>query len=175
MKQKRFWSIAAVFFILMTFWSVPGRTEDSESSRATLAGLQGVAVVIEDLQPNVQKYATKSGLTKEQILRDVSQRLSAGGIRMVSGNEWLKMAGQPVLYININTHETEKYWYAYDIKVALRQIATLDANPQMKTSATTWSLNITGQANIGTLQLIRQDTAVIMEKFVQAYRTVNRK
>lgn len=175
MGQKRLLSVAAAFSLLMTFGVVSGGAEDSESSRATLAGLQGVAVVIEDLQPNVQKYAAKSGLTKEQILRDVSQRLSTGGIRMVSGNEWLKMPGQPVLYININTHETEKYWYAYDIKVALRQIATLDANPQMKTAATTWSLNITGQANIGTLQLIRQDTAVMMEKFVRAYRTANRK
>jgi arginine/ornithine N-succinyltransferase beta subunit len=175
MKQKRFWSITAAFFLLMTFWVVPGRAEDSDGSRATLAGLQGVAVIIEDLQPNVQKYAVKFGLSKEQILKDVAQRLSAGGIRMVSGSECLKMPGQPVLYININTHETEKYWYAYDVEVALRQMATLDANPQMKTVVTTWSLNITGQANIGTLHLIRQDTAVMVEKFVHAYRTVNRK
>jgi len=175
MKQKRFCRIAVVIFLLVTFCAVPCRAEDSDGSRATLAGLQGVAVIIEDLQPNVQKYAVKSGLSKEHILKDVAQRLNAGGIRMVSGSECLKMPGQPVLYININTHETEKYWYAYDIKVALRQIATLDANPQMKTAATTWSLNITGQANIGTLQLIRQDTAVMVEKFVHAYRTVNRK
>jgi hypothetical protein len=175
MRRKVLLNIVAALFLLITFWAAPGGAEDSDSSRATLAGLQGVAVMIEDLQPNMQKYAAKSGLTKDQILKDVSQRLNAGGIRMVSGNEWLKTPGQPVLYVNINTHETDKYWYAYDIKVALRQIATLDANPQMKTAVTTWSLNITGQANIGTLHVIRQDAGVMIERFVQAYRTANRK
>jgi arginine/ornithine N-succinyltransferase beta subunit len=80
-----------------------------------------------------------------------------------------------VLYICINTHETEKYWYAYDIKVELRQLATLDANPQMKTLAVTWSLNMTGQANIGTLNVIRQDTGVMVGRFVQAWKVGNRK
>jgi len=175
MERKRLLMIAVVFFFLMVLGNTPVIAEDSETSRATLAGLQGTAVIIEDLQPNVQKYASKSGLTKEQILRDVSQRLSTAGIRMVTGNEWQKIPGQPMLYININTHETEKYWFAYDVRVALRQMATLDSNPHLKTFATTWSLNITGQANIGTLHLIRQDAGVMVDRFVQAYRLANKK
>ena len=39
----------------------------------------------------------------------------------------------------------------------------------------TWSLNITGQANIGTLNVIRKDAGVMVGRFVQAYRGVNRK
>ena len=154
---------------------MPAAAEDSDVSRATLVGLQGVSIIVEELQPNVQKYAAKSGLTKAQVLKDTEKLLTEGGIRIVSGNDWLNMPGRPILYISINTHETEKYWYAYDIQIQLRQMATLIANPQQKTMATTWSMNITGQANIGTLQAIRQDTGVMVGKFVQAYRSVNKK
>lgn len=174
MTRKRLMSMVGAICLLIVFWKAPVWAEDSEHSRTTLAGLQGVTVIIEDFQPNVQKYAARDGLTKEQILRDVTQRLNAAGIKTVYGAEWQKLPGQPMLYININTHETEKYWFAYDVKVALRQAATLDANPHLKTFATTWSLNITGQANIGTLHLLRQDTGVMTDRFVQAYRLANK-
>jgi hypothetical protein len=174
MKQKLF-LILAVASLFLALWVGPGWAEDSDVSRSTLAGLQGVSVVVEELQPNVLKYATKFGLSKAQVQQDAEKLLRDGGIRIVAGNEWLKTPGKPVLYICINTHETEKYWYAYDIKVELRQLATLDANPQMKTLAVTWSLNMTGQANIGTLNVIRQDTGVMVGRFVQAWKVGNRK
>jgi len=174
MKQKLLLEIGTVLFFL-TLWVLPAAAEDSDVSRATLVGLQGVSIIVEDLQPNVQKYAAKSGLSKMQVLKDTQKLLTDGGIRIVSGNDWLNIPGRPILYVSINTHETEKYWYAYDIQIQLRQMATLVANPQQKTLATTWSMNITGQANIGTLQAIRQDTGVMVGKFVQAYRMVNKK
>ena len=173
MKQKLFLILAVVSFFVFSVG--PARAEDSDASRATLAGLQGVAVVVEDLQPSVMKYAAKSGLSKAQIQQDAEKLLRDGGIRIVAGNDWLQTPGKPVLYICINTHETEKYWYAYDIKLELRQLATLDANPQTKTLAVTWSLNMTGQANIGTLNVIRQDTGVMVGRFVQAWKAGSRK
>lgn len=172
--QSQSMKITVILFLLI-FWVLPTAAEDSDVSRATLAGLQGVSIIVEDLQPNVQKYAAKSGLSKMQVLKDTQKLLTDGGIRIVSGNDWLNIPGRPILYVSINTHETEKYWYAYDIQIQLRQMATLVANPQQKTLATTWSMNITGQANIGTLQAIRQDTGVMVGKFVQAYRMVNKK
>jgi hypothetical protein len=172
--QSQSMKITVILFLLI-FWVLPTAAEDSDTSRATLAGLQGVSIIVEDLQPNVQKYAAKSGLSKMQVLKDTQKLLTDGGIRIVSGNDWLNIPGRPILYVSINTHETEKYWYAYDIQIQLRQMATLVANPQQKTLATTWSMNITGQANIGTLQAIRQDTGVMVGKFVQAYRMVNKK
>lgn len=169
MKQRLLLKIGTVLFFL-ALWVLPVGAEDSDVSRSTLAGLQGVSVVVEELQPNVLKYAAKFGLSKAQIQQDAEKLLRDGGIRIVAGNDWLQTPGKPVLYICINTHETEKYWYAYDIKLELRQLATLDANPQTKTLAVTWSLNMTGQANIGTLNVIRQDTGVMVGKFVQAWK-----
>jgi hypothetical protein len=175
MKRRCLLPFVSIVFILPAFLVLPVLADDSEVSRATLAGLQGVNVIVEEVQPNIQKYAAKFGLSGTQIRRDVVQKLQEGGIRVVEGNEWLAIPGRPVLSVNVNTHETEKYWYAYDIKIELRQLAVLEANPQVKTLAATWSLNITGLANIGNLNLIRQDVGALAGRFVQAYRAVNKK
>ena len=126
------------------------------------------------LSPFLQKYGARFGLSGAQIRQDVTQKLQEGGIRVVEGNAWLAIPGRPVLCVTVNTHETEKYWYAYDIKMELRQMAVLEANPQVKTLAGTWAMNITGQANIGNLHLIRQDVGALAGRFVQAYRAVNK-
>ncbi len=175
MKRRYLLPFVSIALILSAFLALPVLADDSEVSRATLSGLQGVNVVVEEVQPNIQKYAAKFGLSGAQIRRDVVQKLMEGGMRVVEGNEWLAIPGRPVLSVSVNTHETEKYWYAYDIKIELRQLAVLEASPQMKTLASTWSLNITGLANIGNLNLIRQDVGALAGKFVQAYRAVNKK
>ena len=174
MKQTAFKKVFIVLFVLFLFVTT-AFAEDSEVSRGTLAGIQGVQLVVEELQPNVQKYASKTGLTRMQLIKDIEQTLRNYGIRVVSGNDWLRFPGLPVLYVNVNTHEREKYWYAYDIKVELRQVVTLDANPRVKTLATTWSINMTGIANIGNLNIIRNDVGVLVERFGTAYKTVNGK
>jgi len=56
----------------------------------------------------------------------------------------------------------------------LRQLAILEANPQANTLASTWSISLTGLANIGNLSLIRQDVGALAVRFVQAYRAVNK-
>ena len=174
MIKKRAVRCAPILLFLLAFWAGPALAEDSDASRATLARLQGVSVVVEEVQPNVQKYAARFGLSGAQIRQDVAQKLQEGGIRVVEGNAWLAIPGRPVLCVTVNTHETEKYWYAYDIKMELRQMAVLEANPQVKTLAGTWAMNITGQANIGNLHLIRQDVGALAGRFVQAYRAVNK-
>ena len=175
MKRLYLLPFVGIALILSAFIALPVRAEDSVASRATLAGLQGVSVVVEEVQPNIQKYAARFGLSGAQIRRDVVQKLQEGGIRVVEGNDWLAIPGRPVLCVSGNTHETEKYWYAYDIKLELRQLAVLEANPRLKTLAGTWSMNITGQANIGSLNLIRQDVGALAGRFVQAYRAGNKK
>ena len=146
------------------------KADDSAVSRATLAGLQGVRVIVEEPQPNIQRYAEKYGLTRAQVQADVERRLQQAGIRTVQGDEWLKTPGRPLLYVNINTHETEKYWYAYDIRLELRQLVLLEANPKIRTMANTWSVNITGVANIGNLNVIKHDVGVFVDRFIAAYK-----
>ena len=49
-------------------------------------------------------------------------------------------------------------------------MVSLEANPAVKTLAGTWSLNLTGMANIGNLKQIRQDLNELTGRFVGAYR-----
>ncbi len=171
MKRKHAVALA-LFIFVMGLW--PLYAEDSDVSRATLKGLQGVGVFVEDVQPNVQKYARKAGIEREVIQRETERRLQAAGINVVVGEAWRRTPGNPFLYVNINTHETEKYWYAYDIKVELRQVVNLEANQKVRTMATTWSMNMTGIANIGNLHVVRNDVMALVERFIAAYRSVNK-
>jgi len=164
-----------IIAIMVIFRSVPLHADDSEISRSTMSGLSGIHVLVESIQPNIQKYAQKAELSTTQIKNDAERQLAASGIRTLSSEEWLKAPGRPVLYININTHETGKYWYAYDIKLELRQIVSLEINPKIKTLADTWSVNITGVANIGNLDLIKKDANILLARFIQVYRTMNKR
>jgi hypothetical protein len=162
----------AGFLFLLSF-PPPAHCEDSEVTRRTLAGLKGVRVLVETMQPNVLSHAQKAGVTTVQLHQAIEDRLHAAGIKTLAGDDWLKAKGHPILYVNINTHETEKYWYAYDIKLELRQIVLLESDPRIKALADTWSINITGEVNIGNLKLLNKATLVLVESFIQAYKTVS--
>jgi len=159
--------------ILLCCTCRPLAAEDSDTSRRTLAGLPGVRVLVENIQPNIREYAQKAGLTAPQTQSEIEKRLQAAGIRTMAEAAWLGTPGRPILYVNINTHETEKYWYAYDIKLELRQIVYLEVNPKVKTLADTWSINITGVASISQIPVMKNDVMVLVERFIQAHRSIN--
>jgi hypothetical protein len=148
---------------------------DSELTRRTLLDLKGVSVAVENLQPNIQKYAQRFGLTRDQLQKDIEQKLSKSGIVVLNREKWQQTSGRPVLYVVVNTHEYEKYWYAYTIVIDLMQITTLEANPDIKTLAGTWSINMTGIANIGTLNSIKNNVNTLVDRFIDAYLSANRK
>lgn len=160
----------AIFFTLITNISVYGI--DTEITRQTLKELQSLYVAIEEIQPNVVKYGQRVGLTREQIKKDVESKLKTAGIKILTKNEWLAIPGRPMLYLNINCHEYEKYWYAYDIKLEISQVVFLERNPSIKTMADTWSINMTGVANIGTLNSIRNNAGKVVDRFIEAYNAV---
>jgi hypothetical protein len=148
---------------------------DSELTRQTLVGLKGVSVAVENPQPNIQKYVQRFGLTRDQLQKDIEARLSKAGITVLNQEKWQQTSGRPVLYVVVNTHEYEKYWYAYTITVDLMQIATLESNPDTKTLASTWSINMASIANIGTLNTIKENVNILVDRFVDACLSANRK
>jgi hypothetical protein len=101
-------------------------------------------------------------------------RGSPGGVAVLNQDKWSQTPGRPVLYVNVNTHGYQKYWYSYTISIELRQIVALEANPVVKTLADTWSVDMTGVANIGTLGTIKENVGVLTDKFIEAWRSANR-
>lgn len=167
MKKFLFTLVTAV--ILMT--PLVAKGIDSPETRATIAHIQGVHVIIEDYQQNIAKHKkllARAGLEKESLQGAVEARLKAGGIKVLNRDEWLKTPGRPLLCITINTHEAEKFKYAFDVNIQLMQVIVLEANPQLKSMSPTWSLNITGMAHIGNLHLIKDATLTLIDRFISA-------
>lgn len=162
------------FALLLLLLPMSVRAEDSEINRQTLAGINGVMVVIEDLQPNITKYSSQAELNKGLLQRLTEDKLKKAKINSLSISDLIKLPGRPILYICINTHEKEKYIFAYDIDLQLRQGVSLDANPKIKTIATTWSISLTGITDIGNLQVISKDLQVLLDRFIAAQIAANR-
>ena len=163
--------IFAALILMLGISSVYGM--DSDVTRRTLARLPGFFVVVEELQPNVRQYAIAAGITREQLLKDVESRLQKAGIGIFSQEQWQKIQGRPVLYINVNTH-IESANIAYSIRVEVRQIVFTDSNPAVKTLAGTWGIYMTGITKTGKLDVVR-DLFTLVDKFIEAYWTVNKK
>jgi hypothetical protein len=98
---------------------------DSKFDRETLHGLQGVHVVVE----NIDQNAERDGLTEHQVQTDVELRLRQSGIRVLSEEERLATPGRPYLYINVNTFKNnDMEFYVYSITVELNQNVWLSRN-----------------------------------------------
>lgn len=171
------WRKTILIILLGTLFFAQNATgADYEQTRQTLAGLPGFMVVIEDFQPSLMKYAAmlkKFSLSKEELQREIEASLRNAGIGVLSHDVWLKTKGCPLLYININTHETERYFLAYNIRLEVQQVVTPEFNPRIRLMATTWSQHITGSLNIGSLNILKQDTMVLLSHLIQAYHSVN--
>jgi hypothetical protein len=176
MHQMSFHKVTVGFVLFLLFFSAfSASAEDTPITRSTMANLQGVRIVVEHIQPHLAKYAAKAGLSELQLQKEIEERLRAEGITTLTGDPWLKTPGRPILYVHINSHEMDRFWFAYDIKLELRQIVSLEADPAVKTMADTWSINITGVTNIGNLQIVKNDVRVLVDRFVQACKLAVRR
>ena len=166
--------IVAVF---VTGFVLPVHAFDAEVSRETMKGLTGFYILIEELNPNIAKYASvqKNNISTQTLKSQVENRLRAAGIRVLSWDEMMKTPERPMLYVAVNTHEYEKFWYAYDIRVEVRQLVTLVGQPGKTINGATWSVNMIGVMNIGQLQTLYDNLGVLLGRFVEAYMAVNKK
>jgi hypothetical protein len=150
---------------------------DSEQSRRTLSGIRGVLVVVEDYQPHMkmhERFLEQAGIRQGDLKRECEAMLKQSGIKVVEGAEWLKTPGRPVLYIAINTHEIEKYHFAYDTRLELQQLAILETNPSVKTMAMTWSMNMTGNVDIGHLSALKGSVMQLLSRFIRAHQSARK-
>ncbi|OPY79851.1 MAG: hypothetical protein A4E65_01715 [Syntrophorhabdus sp. PtaU1.Bin153] len=146
---------------------------DSELTRRTLRGLPGVCVIVEDLQPGFKECARKSGLSSVQIEKKAIANIEKSGIKVLGREAWLKTPGRPLLYININTHD-DRFRFVYDIRIELRQIVAMEANPQIKTLASTWSLDMAGTVGVQEPDIVGRNVAILVDRFISAYQSANK-
>jgi hypothetical protein len=73
--------------------------DDNETSRKTLAGLNGVFVAV----TQVSEDARRSGLSETQLQTDVELKLRQAGIPVLTEGDASRTPGVPYLYVTVNT------------------------------------------------------------------------
>jgi len=164
--------LAALTILFATGVSPLVGQEDDEASRATLVGLPGVDVVVEQIADDAQG----DGLDTLQVRTDVEVKLRQAGIRVLSKEEWLSTAGRPYLYVNIQTVKNKQSVYAFSARVELRQSVTLVRQPSLRQLLTTWSTpGYIGTAGSQKLATLRDDVRDLTDQFINAYLAANPK
>ena len=167
-KKFSFWVFVTLMFLVSPLYAL-----NSEVNRATLQGLKGVRVLIEDLSPEVER----EGLVKNQIQKSVEERLRFGGIKVLTQEETVKTPGEPYLYVNININlsKSEEEVCSYSIDIALIQNVTLVRNPKQTAYAVTWSTGGVGMIGKKSLGELKDSVEEIVDIFVKSFFTVNPK
>jgi hypothetical protein len=149
---------------------------DTEFTRETLHGLLGVAVVVENVSPDIKR----AGLTIHQLQTDAELRLRKAGVRVLTPEEQLDTPGRPYLYIRVTglrVHSTTDavLGYAAFSHVSLRQHAQLTRDPTlMAYSAETWSTSgFLELLNGSSVRPIRETVADQVDAFINAYLAAN--
>jgi hypothetical protein len=171
MRKIRWMSLVAAGLLFFTMWSSPAYAgTTAQQGVSSLAGLNGVGIVIEDIDPAIER----EGLTSTQIQKDVEEKLRTAGIKILSEAELTKSPGMPYIYVNIFTFKDEDI-YAYHITLELKQMVSLVRKPSVKQSVATWK--ISGGGTVGALKLASIRTAVgeYIHAFIKTYRIANSK
>ncbi len=143
----------------------------ASGSPISLQGLKEIAVLVEELTPEL----SKAGVSRAQLQADVERALEAHGIA-------LREDADPYLYVLISGFEhrdprglgTGQFTYAIDL--SLRQTVRLTWNPMIEVSgASTWLAM--GQMGVRAKKSLEQDMSKIVAEmigeFLAAYERAN--
>ena len=146
---------------------------NGKSNRATLRGLSGVGVLVEQLAPEIER----EGLIKNQLQIEVELKLKMAGIKVLTKEECLKTPGEPYLYVNVNVNiaKTESDIYPYSIDVLLMQKVSLLRDPKQTTYAVTWSTGGVGSIEKSILSQLRGSVEEMVDIFIKTYLSENPK
>ncbi|MBI3330423.1 MAG: hypothetical protein HYZ81_27400 [Nitrospinae bacterium] len=158
-----------VALLVMTTAAVWGL--DTNQTRATLRGLTGVHVMVEEISPEIKR----AGLTTTQLQTDAELRLRKAGIRVLTQEESLATPGGPYLYIRVTGLKDETVTgrplgYAAFTEVSLHQNVRLARDPAITAvGAQTWnSASRIWLVDSAKVRLIRESVADQVDEFINA-------
>ncbi len=150
----------------------PAAAEFYPDNRASLKGLTGVYVLVENMPPEVEK----AGLTAELIQSDAEGRLKGAGLTILTKKEFIGQPGAPRIYIQVNSAKYKgKYLWsadkvAFSIRLELGQLVKLSRDPNIEVHATTWRTSMVGYADEKKLKTVREDVGRMVDRFIEAWK-----
>jgi len=137
----------------------------NSEKRESLYGLEGVCLVVEGLNPVIEK----NGLATSRLQADVEEELSKVGIPV------LPKEGEPtapILYVNVNVHKLDELFF-YSIHVELHQLVTLVRDPSIEMQAPTWNVGSVGSVGSVNLYQIRGAVKEYIQAFIGDYKATS--
>jgi len=184
MKAKKYWIVLAILAICGTALALTNLLTDEEAAEAglevtkfyhreTLAGLDGIGVIVSELPPEAEKY----GLRSEALQTDTELRLRQNGIKVLSAVETAYAQGTPYLHIYLNLNIIEEIKRAaitiavrFNQEVFLKRDATIPCF-----IATTWEREAVMQVGVYKLKEARDLVKDFVDEFCNDYFAVNPK
>jgi hypothetical protein len=142
--------------------------DDDENTRPSLRGLTGVAVIIEDLKPEIEQ----NGLTLSAIRTDIELKLRQAGIPIIG---LVNIPGKPFLHISVDVLRSDRPTWPYAIRVELRQMVSLTRDPAISMHTATWDVGSYGTIAKQNLRNLRDSAKDLVDEFINAYLAVNPK
>lgn len=172
--KSKMWLISAV--ILATFVAVlsaAGTSSGLTDKQLTLAEIDTLYVFVQGLTEETKKR----GITVEQIQTDVEEKLKQINVKVVSEEEGLKIAGSPVLYVNISAYKrTRTPAYVFHVDVGILQKVSLVREPTIESMSITWNKGQLGYCpSISLAKSLRETVRHLMDGFQEDYRIANPK
>ncbi len=162
--------IVAVMVVLLMVLPALVWGVDSKWSRETLRGIKGVSVVVEAIDPEIEK----AGLTQKQIRTDVQLKFLLTRLNVFTpetGGTFLYVRPFILKHQKLSNH-LKVDMYVFHIDLELRQAVYLTRNKK-PTTAPTWSIEALGATK--ELEKIRSTIRGCVDIFLNAWRSVNPK
>ena len=136
---------------------------DAPLDRATLRGLAAISVVVDLMDPELQKL----GITQDAIQPRLETRLQAAHIKV-------DKSAPEFIAFRITFVHAARGPYAVSVTVGLYQPVLLARDRNLKTATQTWEVESVLMADSKLLQTACFETVDdLVDRFVKAYRAVN--
>jgi hypothetical protein len=173
MKSKMYWISAVISAAFAAVMLAAGASGELTDKQLSLNEIDTLYVFVQGLTEETKR----EGLTAEQIQSVVVDRLKQMGVKVVSEEEGLKIAGSPVLYVNISANKrTRTPAFVYHVDIGILQKVTLVREPKIRTMSITWNRGQVGYCpSISLAKSLRETVGYLMDRFQEDYRAANPK
>ena len=140
------------------------------TGRDTLRGLTGVEVLVEPIQPELER----AGLSGASVRADVERQLRAGGVTVFASQGANTSLAKPYLYVHINALSLHRGTdYAVAVQLQLRQPLRSTVTGSNVVNAMTWDQENVIGVGAADLRGVRAEVKDYVDQFIRDWRAVH--